>query len=111
MDFFNQVIDFFYYISDFLVNGIWQLVYDAIVYIVAKVTILYFEIKIFMLGFAADVATEILDELNITSLIQQKIDLMNAQYTQLIMFLRLPEMINMIMSSYLTRYVFRFIGI
>jgi hypothetical protein len=66
------------------------------------------EFKIFMLKFAWDVAKELLTSLNISPLIASAWSQLDSRVLQFITFFRIPEGINLLISAYTTRFVYRF---
>ena len=101
--------DFFNWLYNFFVVGIYDLLVDAFAYFVEISTIASLKLAILSVTFAWDVAQSILTDLNLSAFIQQAWDSFDSQTLQTIQFFKVPEAINIVMSAAVTRYVMNFI--
>jgi len=111
MDFLNDVIAFFNHITDFLYNQLYGFVTEAFAQFVIWSTVAAIKFKIVMIGFAWDVAQDIISQLNLSAYIDNAFASLDSDLFDFICFLRVPEFVNMVMSAYVTRYVMSFMGV
>lgn len=110
MDFLQQVIDFFNNVLAFIHQGIYDFVTAAFAQFVIWSMVAMVEFKIMMIGFAWDVAQQILAQLDVSSYINAAFGSLEPTLFNFICFLKIPEAVNIIMSAYTTRYVLNFMG-
>ena len=78
---------------------------DLLVKLSAFYVIWVTKAKIYFVGFSWQVAQEVLNQLNISGTIDQYWSQMDPEIMGTVTFLRIPEALNIIMNSWLTRYV------
>ncbi len=111
MDFINNTLDFFQQVLDFIDNQIYGFVTEVFAQFVIWSTVQMIEFKILMIGFAWDVARDIIQQLNLSSYISQAFGALDDDLFGFICFFRVPEFVNIVMSAYVTRYVMSFMGV
>lgn len=99
------------WILDF-VNQFWlfieaipDMINDLLVKSAAWFVIAYTKAKIAMVQFSWSVAQEILNQLNISSAINQYWGSIDSDVMGVLTFFKIPEAFNMILNAHLTRYV------
>jgi hypothetical protein len=111
LDFFNNATDFINDIADFRHSGIYEFCKKAFAEFVKYSVIAMITFKIYAMTFAYDVATQILDDLNLSSALSSAWSAMDSQVAQAAAFFRIPEAINIILSAKLTKFVLKFMGL
>lgn len=116
--FFNFVLQFFDYINqsvaeftEFLRNGIYGFVTSGISYLMIVATVGVIKFKIFMIGFAWDVAQSVIQQLNISSALNAAWGSLDSSLAAFVSLLNVPEAINVILSARVTRFVLNFMGL
>jgi hypothetical protein len=100
----ESVIEFFNYIINSLqhfgdnTDVFWE---RAIVWCL----ITYLEIKLYMMQVSYDLASSILDAINISGIIGSAFSSMDSSILGAVTYLRIPEAINIILSAMVTRFV------
>lgn len=111
LGFFNDVVLFLNDVSDFHQSGIYQFFKQVFAQFIIYSTVAYIEFKIFMLGFAYDVAKEILNQLSFSTLLSQAWGSIDSNTAHLLGFFKIPEAINIVLSAKVTKFVLKFIGL
>ena len=96
-DFFNAIWGFFESIPSFAD--------DILVKLSAWYVIWVTKAKIYFVGFAWDVAQEVLNQLNISATINQYWGSIDSKVMGALTFFRIPDALNIILNAHLTRYV------
>lgn len=99
------------FISDFF-TSIWGFLEtvpafldDALVKLSAWYVIWVTKAKIYFVGFAWNVAQEVINQLNISGTINQYWGSIDSKVMGALTYFRIPDALNIILNSYLTRYV------
>lgn len=95
---------------DFIKNGIYQFIVDVFAYIIVWWHKLKLMSLIFMVQFSWDIASQIMQDLNITGFLNSMYAHLDNQILGVMLYFRIPEALNTILNAYLTRYIFRFLG-
>lgn len=106
----EDLFDLFQGVSDFFKNDIYQFFVDLFAFIVEWYHKLKLEALIFMVQFSWDIAVKLMQDLNITSFLNNMYSHLNNQILDVMLYFRIPEALNTIINAYLTRYIFRFLG-
>jgi len=116
--FFNNVIEFFTYFNqsineflEFFRFGIYDFVTKAFAAFLIWSTVEYINFKIYIIGFAWDVAQSILSQLNISSALSAAWSSLDSSIASFATLLDIPEAINIIISARVTRFVLNFMGL
>jgi len=104
------MFEFLQSIADFFSLGIFQWFQDAAVYITGKLFIQYIEGKIWLLGFAWEVAQTVINQLGISNYLNLAFSGLSSDILNGITFFRVPEALNYMVSAGVTRMVLNFIG-
>lgn len=110
-DIYDLVKGFFGFFKDFFNKDIYPFITKTIAEFIKAAMIHAIEFKIFALGFAWDIAKDLLISLNISSMINQAWGMLDSKLLQFMTFFRLPEGINLMISAYATRFVYKFLGL
>lgn len=110
MEFLNLIVEFFNRLVDFFQTGIYDYTTEAYAQFVIWSTVSMIRFKIAMIGFAWDVAQQIIQQLSLSSYINQAFAQLDSVLFNFICFLRVPEFVNLVMSAFVTRYVLNFMG-
>jgi len=110
VDVVNSIIDQTQIASDFLTQGIYDFVVQATSWFVQWAVVALWKAKLAALGFAWDVAQELLNSLNISTFINQAWASLDSKVVQMLTFFKVPEAVNIILGAGTTKFVFRFLG-
>lgn len=77
--------------------------------LVENLTLAYLAFADWAVGFAWDVAKQIIEDLDVNSKIVEAWEVLPDNVTSVLKLLHFTEFLDIIMSSYVTRYVLRFI--
>jgi len=110
MEFFDKVIEFFNNITDFVFNGIYQFAVEVFAQYVIWSTIATIEFKLWMIGFAWDVAQSILSQLNVFNELNAAFASLDSEVLSIISFFAIPQALSIILSAATTKFVLRFMG-
>ncbi len=108
--FFTDIGQFFERIWDFFQQGIYDLITEWFAAFVIWSTVQMIQFKILMVGFAWDVAQQVLTELNISSFLSSAWGQLNGSVLSAMTFFNIPDAINILISAKTTRFVLNFIG-
>ncbi len=104
------IVDFFNRILTFISSGIYDFITESFAQFVIYATVSMIKFKIYMIGFAWDTAKQIIIELNLSSYISQVYSYLDSRLISALAFFRVPDAINIITSSVVTRFVLNFMG-
>ena len=105
------MIEFFNEILTWIGTGIYEFATETFAWIIIKVMIFKIESQIFLMGYAWDVAKEILSQLNISEEIKSALSALPTQTVEHLNFFNIINGINLIINAFMTKFVMRFIGI
>jgi hypothetical protein len=111
VDIYNAIIDVFNQIQNFITDGIYQLLVEFTAWAIKKMVIASIQFKIWALGFAWDVAQEIITSLNINTYLNAAWGSLHADTLAMFQFFKIPEAVQMLLSASVTKFVFRFLGL
>lgn len=103
------ISDFFSALWGFL-DSVPVLFDDMLVKVGAWIVIAQTKAKILFIGFAWDVAQEVLSQLDVSSTIETYWGQLDSQVLGVATYLKLPEALNMLINARVTRYVMEVIG-
>jgi hypothetical protein len=98
------------FIVDFFDKDIYPLITKTVAEWIKASLIQTIEFKIWALGFSWDVAKDLLISLNISPLIASAWSSLDSKLLQFLTFFRIPDGINLLLTAWATRFVYRFIG-
>jgi len=104
------VSEFFQAISDFFTTGIYDFAVSVTSYFITMLTIGKIESQIWLMGFAWDIAKDIIQTFDVSGKIQTAFDQTPSEIRSYLYFFRIPEVLTNIFSGLVGRYVFRIVG-
>jgi ABC-type bacteriocin/lantibiotic exporter with double-glycine peptidase domain len=105
------MIEFFNEVLAFLDNGIYQFFVDLVAWVLIKVAVFQLQAQLASLVFAWDVASSIIQQLDITTEIQNALSILPPQVQQNLYFFNVVEGINLVLNAAATRFVMRMLGL
>lgn len=91
-------------------TGIYQFCTELAAYLVEWYVIGVINAKIFLAQFAWDVASNIMANLGLSSLIQQTWSNLDSRFLSYATFFRIPEAVNIILQAFVTKFTLRVIS-
>lgn len=107
MDIFDRIKTFFDWVYTFFTVDIYTMLQEGIMWIIGKLTILYFELKLEGMKLAWGVAKPLIENLHISDKIASALSALPPDYASLVAYLKLPDAINIILAGFLTRFILR----
>ncbi len=104
------IVDGFNAILEFISQGFYDIIKAFLARLVVWLTISTIEFKTWALQFAWDIAKQVLIDLNFSTLVQNAFSALDSQIVAVLTFFRIPEVINIIASSAVTKYILRMVG-
>jgi hypothetical protein len=111
LDITDAIVSFRQDIEDYRSSGIYQFFTKWFAEFIKWSMVGWYKAKLQAIIFSWDVASEILDSLNISEQIETAFGQLDSDLVSIISFFRIPEAINIILSAYTTRLVMTFIGV
>lgn len=105
------MMEFLNEIYTWITSGIYDFATETFAWIIIKVMIFKIESQLFLMGYAWDVAKEILEQLNISQEIKSALSALPTQTVEHLNFFNIINGINLIINAFMTKFVMRFIGI
>lgn len=108
----QAVIDAITWIGTWLANGvdgIGDFFQQAGVWLVAKFVISWIKAKIWLLTFAWSIAKSVLESFQISQHLNAAFSVLPSEMQAFLSFLRIPDAINIIITSFMAKFVMRFI--
>ena len=102
IDFFNQVLDFIH-------SGYYKLLTEFVAYLISKISIFVLTSTLKMMVFSWDVAKQIMVDLKISDMLAGIYSHFNSDILNILLWLKIPDFINNVITAYITRFVMRFI--
>jgi hypothetical protein len=106
---FDSVSNFFTALWDWLWDGLYDLIVWAFAGLVEYLTLASIEFAIWAVGFAWDVAKQILQDLNFSSYLASAWSALPPEASGILTLLKIPEVLTILASAVVTKYVLRFI--
>lgn len=106
----SDIFDLIANIWEWLSSGIYEYTVEFMSFLVAALLKAYFASMYAMVNFSWDIAQDLLDDLQITQYINGMYSHFNNQILDVLLYFRLPEFTNTLVSAYVTKYVFSFLG-
>lgn len=101
----GEILDGIQAIFDFLNSGLFDFVDDMFSSISVWVATWYFKAKIEMLTFAWDLASVLIDQLNISAVISQHWSSLDPELLWFLTRYNIPEALNMVLNAAVTRFI------
>lgn len=110
LDITNAIVGFRQDLEDYRSSGIYQFFTKVFAEFIKWSIVGWYKFKLQSVIFAYDVASEILESLDLSSAIDASFSALDERVVQIISFFRIPEALNIILSAYTTRIVMNFMG-
>lgn len=105
----QALLGFFQWVAEFFSVGIYELLTAAFASFIEWLTILKFQTMLWTLSLAWDVAQVLISNLGISSALSAAWGSFDSVTLSNLMFFRVPDAVNMILSALGTRFVLRFL--
>lgn len=106
----DSFIDAIQYILDWLSTGIYVFFEEAFKEATAWYVVAVVKAKIYMVGFAWDVAKIVLENIGLSQFINTAWGSLNPKLIGYLTFFKMPEALNIVIQAYATRFVLTVIG-
>lgn len=103
--------EFFDSVTNFFDTGLIDTLSQFAAYLTIKISTIYFEMKIFLIGFMWETAKQILINLDISGHIESYWSQLDSSLIGHFSVLKIPEAINMVTTAIVTRFTMSFWGI
>lgn len=104
----NELIQGYAFILQFLFSDIYQFAVDAFAYLSVELFVLWIKIKIFTITFFADAAVAIIDQIDLSTFIEQYWSSISPNALYVLSYFKIPESLNIIFSAMVTSLLMRF---
>lgn len=101
--------NFFDFITDWLNSGVYGLLTDFAAYLIKQAVLAYLALLNFAIPFAWGIAKSILQDLNLSALINAAWDDLPTMSQAVATSFKVPEIINTAITGFVTKFVMRFI--
>ena len=101
----GEIIEVGQFMIDFITTDSYTYLQEFVAWMTIKVVIFYFTIKLYSLQFFWGVGLSIIDQLSISTYINQYWGLLDSQVLALATFLKIPEGLNFLMNARITRFI------
>lgn len=108
-NFISTVPDFFIAIFQFLTTGIVEFFISLGAYIMDSLTCLFLKVALLMLNFLWAIIKTLLIDLNLSGRLATAFGGFEPGIISMILFFRIPEALNLILSAFVLRFVLRLI--
>lgn len=95
-------------VYNFLTSGIWEWAQESMMWFIGKIGIWYVETKLTMLQMVWGVAKGLIKELAISDRILAAFNGLPPAAVSMVAWAKIPECINMVASTVLTKFILRF---
>lgn len=107
--FYDQVIDFFNAIFDFINSGIYTFFKEIFKYLTKVAIYSYLQGQLFLLQVSYEVAQELMQSFGVASFIEQSYNSLSADVARALAFFGIPQAINILLSGLSTRFAMKFV--
>lgn len=103
------ITNFFDFVQDWLNSGVYGVLTDFTAYLIKQAVLGYLAFMNVAIPFAWGVAKSIIQDLNISALINSAWDDLPSSSQAIATAFKIPEIINTIVTGFVTKFVIRFI--
>lgn len=103
------MLDFFTQVLNFIGSGIYDLLVQFVAYIISKLSEIMLYLTLKSMVFSWDIARQILVDLQVSNMISSMYSHFDTQVLNVLLWLKIPDFINNLITAYVTRFVMRFI--
>lgn len=101
--------NFFDFIQDWLNSGVYGVLTDFVAYLIKQAVLGYLAFMNVAIPFAWGVAKSIIQDLNLSALINSAWDDLPSSSQAIATAFKIPEIINTVITGFVTKFVIRFI--
>lgn len=110
VDVVQSVIDLTQTVSDFFNVGIYDLLTKFVAWCIKWYLVAWVKAKITGLTFAWAVAQELITSLDLATYLNAAWSALDSRVLSMLVFFRVPEAVNLLLSAAVTKFVFRILG-
>lgn len=110
VDVVNSVVHLEQIVRNFFTTDLYTLLTSFMAWFVQWSVVILWKAKLALLAFSWSIANQIITNLNISSYLNTAWGSLNSQVLQMLVFFRIPDAVNMILSVATTKFVFKFLG-
>lgn len=103
------MLDFFDFIKDWILNGIYDFAKDAFSWFLTSLITSFIQTVIFIFDFTWSVAKQVIQSLDVTGYINDAMALIPADARGFVAVMRIPEVINILLTGAVTKLALKFI--
>ena len=111
MDTVTAIIDFLNAFFDFISNGLYDFCTKAFAEFIKWLLLAKLSFMLFAIPFAWDTAKQLMDSLNLSSILQSAWSALDSRLLNFAYMLRLPDALNLLFSAHVTKFVLRMLGL
>lgn len=104
------MIDFLNSIVEWFTSGIYEFFADVFAWLLIKMTLATISFKVVMIKFFMTTGMAILEQLSISTILSQFIGELNSDALNAMNFFRIFDAMNIILTSYITKYLMKQVG-
>jgi len=110
VDIVNAVVEFHDTVTNFISETVYDLLAKWTAWFIEWWAVAWIKIKIQALIFSYKVAQNLIADLNLSAFLNQAWSSLDSKMLSMLVFFRVPEAVNIILSAGMTKFVFRFLG-
>ncbi len=110
VDIVDAIVNLGQQVSDFFTVGIYNLLAKFTAWFIKWYMVAWFKAKLAALAFSWSVAQELMTSLDISAYLDSAWGALESRTLSMLVFFRVPEAVNIIISASVTKFVFRFLG-
>jgi hypothetical protein len=110
VDVVNTLVDGFQTVSDFIQVGIYDLLVKFTAWFIRWYMVYWWQAKLAALNFSWSVAQQLMTSLNISATLNSAWGSLESRTLSMLVFFRIPDAVNLMLSAAVTKFVFRFLG-
>lgn len=103
------MFEFFDFIHEWINSGVYDFFTEFAAFLIEMATLSYLKFLNFVIPFAWGIAKEIIEDLNISSMINSAWGDLPDMSRAVLTAMKIPEVINTVISGAVTKYVLKFI--
>lgn len=110
VDVVNAIVTFQDSVTKFFEVDLYQIFTDYVAYLIIQAQVAFWKMKLALLSFSWDVAQSIISQLGISSYISLAFSSLDSDLLAVIAYIKIPDFVNIVISSVTTKFVFKFLG-
>jgi len=109
MEAIGALLDGITYITDWIGNGLYTFMVESYALLVEYLTLASLTTTLWAMSFGWDVAKAILENFGLSELLNDAWSYLDSKAASLLIYLNVPEAINMLTTAFVTKFTMRFI--